>query len=55
LQKEQIIHIKIGHVSLDSTSIKVRPDAHGALKKRKTIYRKIPRRVEHKASCGCRE
>jgi transposase len=33
LQKEQIIHIKIEHVSLDSTSIKVHPDAHGALKK----------------------
>jgi len=33
LQKEQIIQIKIEHVSLDSTSIKVHPDAHGALKK----------------------
>jgi len=33
LQKEQIIRIKIEHVSLDSTSIKVHPDAHGALKK----------------------
>lgn len=39
LQQEQIIQIKIEHVSLDSTSIKVRPDAHGALKK-----------VENKAS-----
>jgi transposase len=33
LQKEQIIQIKIEHVSLDSTMIKVHPDAHGALKK----------------------
>ena len=33
LQREQIIQIKIEHVSLDSTSIKVHPDAHGALKK----------------------
>jgi lactam utilization protein B len=33
LQTEQIIHIRIEHVSLDSTSIKVHPDAHGALKK----------------------
>ena len=33
LQKEQIIRIKIEHASLDSTSIKVHPDAHGALKK----------------------
>jgi len=33
LQKEQIIRIKIEHMSLDSTIIKVHPDAHGALKK----------------------
>jgi transposase len=33
LQKEQIIKLKIEHVSLDSTNIKVHPDAHGALKK----------------------
>ena len=33
LQKEQIITIKIEHLSLDSTSIKLHPDAHGALKK----------------------
>ena len=33
LQKEQIIQIKIEHVSLGSTSIKVYPNAHGALKK----------------------
>jgi transposase len=33
LQREQIICIKIEHASLDSTSVKVHPDAHGALKK----------------------
>jgi transposase len=33
LQREQIICIKIEHASLDSTSIKAHPDAHGALKK----------------------
>jgi transposase len=34
LQKEQVIKIKIEHLSLDSTSIKLHPDAHGALQKR---------------------
>ena len=33
LQREQIICIKIEHGSLDSTSVKAHPDAHGALKK----------------------
>jgi transposase len=33
LQKEQIIKIRIERISLDSTNIKVHPDAHGALKK----------------------
>jgi transposase len=33
LQAEQIIHIKIEAVSLDSTIIKVHPDGTGALKK----------------------
>jgi transposase len=33
LQQEQIIRIKIESASLDSTSIKVHPDATGALKK----------------------
>jgi transposase len=31
LQKKQIARLKIGHVSLGSTGIKVHPDAHGAL------------------------
>ena len=33
LQQEQIIKIRIERISLDSTSIKVHPDAHGAAKK----------------------
>jgi len=33
LQKEQIIKIRIERMSLDSTCIKVHPDAHGAEKK----------------------
>jgi len=33
LQKEQIIKIRIERISLDSTSIKAHPDAHGAAKK----------------------
>jgi transposase len=33
LQKERIITISIKVLALDSTSIKVHPDAHGALKK----------------------
>ena len=34
LQEEQIIAITVEVLALDSTSIKVHPDAHGALKKR---------------------
>jgi hypothetical protein len=33
LQKEEIIKIKIERMSLESTSIKAHPDAHGAAKK----------------------
>jgi hypothetical protein len=33
LQREQVVRIKIEAVSLDSTSIKMHPDATGALKK----------------------
>jgi transposase len=33
LQKEHVIAVKIEILALDSTSIKVHPDAHGALKK----------------------
>ena len=33
LQREQLVRIKIEALSLDSTSVKVHPDGHGALKK----------------------
>jgi len=33
LQREQIVHIKIETVKLDSTTVKVHPDGMGALKK----------------------
>jgi transposase len=33
LQREQIIKIRVEHISIDSTSVKVHPDGHGALKK----------------------
>ena len=33
LQEEQILALRIEHVSLDSTTIKVHPDGTGALKK----------------------
>ena len=42
LQREQIIQIKIEHASLDSTSIKVHPDAHGALKKEESSASENP-------------
>jgi transposase len=34
LQKEQILSVRIEILALDSTSLKVHPDAHGALKKK---------------------
>jgi transposase len=55
LQREQLIRIKIEAVSLDSTIIKVHPDGTGALKKRSSSDRQIPRRLEHQSSYGCRE
>lgn len=39
LQQQQVIRIKIEAVSMDRTSIKVRPDGIGALKKRPAIHR----------------
>ena len=36
------------------TSIKVHPDGTGALKKRTTGHRKVPRRMDHQDSYGCR-
>jgi transposase len=54
LQLEQIVRIKIEAFSLDSTSVKVHPDGTGALKKRTASHRKIPWRMEHQDSYGCR-
>jgi len=54
LQREQIVRIRIEAFSLDSTSVKVHPDGTGALKKRPTGHWKIPRRMEHQDSYGCR-
>src|SRR6266702_7231156 len=55
LQREQIVRIRIEAVSLDSTIIKVHPDGTGALKKRTASYRKVPWRMDHQDSSGCRE
>ena len=54
LQLEQIVRIRIEAFALDSTSVKVHPDGTGALKKRTTSYWKVPRRMEHQDSSGCR-
>src|ERR1700678_2043836 len=54
LQQEQIVRIKIEAFCLDSTSIKVHPDGTGALKKRTTVHRQVPWRMEHQDSYGCR-
>ena len=54
LQREQIVRVRIEAFSIDSTSVKVHPDGTGALKKRTTSHRQIPRRMEHQGSYGCR-
>jgi len=55
MQRQQLIRIKIEAVSVDSTSVKVHPDGTGAPNKRAAGNRKVPRRMEHKNSSGCRE
>jgi transposase len=55
LQKEKLIQISITCLGLYNTSIKVYPDAAGALKKRTTIHWKIKGWTHHKNSYGCRE
>ena len=55
LQQEQILAIRIEHVCLDSTTIKVHPDGTGALKKRPASHRAFPGRMHHQDSSGCRE
>ena len=54
LQREQMVRIKIEAVSMDSTIVKVHPDGTGALKKRPSSHRQIPRRLDHQNSYGCR-
>ena len=54
LQQSQVVRIRIEAVSLDSTIIKVHPDGTGALKKRPTGHRQVPRRLDHQGSYGCR-
>lgn len=54
LQRDQVVRIKIEAVSLDGTSVIVHPDGTGALKKRTAVHRKVPRRMEHQDSYGCR-
>jgi len=55
LQKEQIIAVTVEVLALDSTSIKLHPDAHGALKKREGSPSGSQRAVGNQASCGIRE
>ena len=55
LQHRRLIAIRIECLGLDSTSIKVHPDAMGALKKKRaTGDRQIQRRMEHQNSYGRR-
>ena len=54
LQREQLVRIKIEAFSLDSTSVKVHPDGHGALKKRTAVHRQVARWVDNQDSSGCR-
>jgi len=66
LQKERIIAITIEVLALDSTSIKVHPDAHGALKKRGNkpsgsqgaagtpSFMWYPRMIRLSSRCTCR-
>ena len=53
LQREQIMRIKLEAVSIDSTLVKVHPDATGARKKRTPVDRQVPGRMDHQNSSGC--
>jgi transposase len=55
LQQEQILAIRVEHVCLDSTTIKVHPDGTGALKKRPASHWALAGRMHHQDSSGCRE
>lgn len=52
LQNEGIISIETTIVCLDSTTVKVHPDAAGALKKREAEYRAFKRRTYDQNSFG---
>jgi transposase len=54
LQEHRLIQVRVECASLDSTSIKVHPHGTGGRKKRTSVYRQIPRRLEHQNSYGCR-
>jgi transposase len=52
LQENDVINIQVDHVSLDATMVKVHPDGTGALKKRSSIYRQVPGRMDDQDSQG---
>ena len=54
LQREQIVRIKLEAVSVDSTTVKVHLEGTGALKKRTSVHRRVPGRLDHQDSYGCR-
>lgn len=54
LQENDVINIQVDHVSLDSTAVKIHPDGTGALNKRSSIYRQIPRQMDNQDSSGRR-
>ena len=54
LQRQQVVHIRIEAVSLDSTRIKDHTHGTGALKK-SSVHRQILRLMEHQDSSGYRE
>ena len=54
LQREQLVRIKIEALSLDSTSVKVHPDGHGALKKRTAVHWQVAWWMDSQDSSGCR-
>jgi len=54
LQHKRLIAVRIECVSLDRTIIKAHPDAAGAPKKRTSIDRTQPGRLEQQSSYGCR-
>ena len=54
LQKEHLVRLKLEAVSMDSTIVKVHPDATGSLKKRAPGPQQVPRGLDPPESSGCR-